>query len=70
MSRKAIDSVQEKVEAVAAALLPRYVVEKVNGVYEVYDTELAVVEDVFPGTPEGKETAEKTAKNLTKNKKS
>lgn len=27
--------------------LPKYVVEKVNGVWEVYNTELAVVEDVF-----------------------
>lgn len=46
--------------------LPKYVVEKMNGVYEVYNTELAVVEDVFPGTPEGKQAAEDYIKELLK----
>ena len=44
--------------------LPRYTAEKINGVYEVYDTELCVVEEVYPGTPEGKEAAESHVKKL------
>lgn len=58
MTRRAIESTQKQIE------LPKYVAEKMNGVYEVYNTELCVVEDVFPGTAEGKEAAEDYIKKL------
>lgn len=63
MSRKQINQVQTTVEAHAAAL-PKYVVERINGVYEVYNTDLAVVEEVFPGDAAGKEAADNYVKNF------
>lgn len=58
MTRRAIETTQKKID------LPKYVAEKINGVYEVYNTDLCVVEEVFPGTPEGKEAAEDYIKKL------